>query len=522
AALTFDVSVFEYATGLYEGRTVVIATEEEIQNPNLLAKLIIENGVEASFFSPSYVNNLLEFPEAVEALRGMKSILLGGEALPAPLYTKMRDMGIRAKIYNGYGPTETTIIITTDLVTDDNITIGGPVANTRLAIFDKFNNELPPDLPGELILCGDNVGRGYVKLPKMNAERYISFEGMPAYRSGDLSRWSEDGRILFMGRMDNQVKLRGLRIELDEIENVMNTYPGMLRSLVLVKESEREGQFLCAYFTASEQVEIPALKAHIGRSLAKYMIPSVYMQLDSIPMNKNGKIDKKALPEPVPEHNQRELRRPTNELERKIVSIFAKALGHKEMGVDEDFFENGGTSLSASKVAMLALSMNMPIAYKDVFEFPTAEAMAKHLGAEEEEPAPQIRAKAEREPHESALRCNTVEFVAEIREERPLGRVLLAGSTGFLGSHVLKKLLERSIPVVALCRGGALDPDTRLRAMMAYYFDSPLDAEISHMVKTCDADITSEQLPALLADERIDTIINCAACVKHFAKDDII
>ncbi|MBR6108400.1 MAG: amino acid adenylation domain-containing protein [Clostridia bacterium] len=521
AALTFDVSVFEHTTGLYGGRTVVIATEDEIHNPNLMAKLILENGVEAAFFSPSYANNLLDFPEAVEALRSMKSLILGGEALPAPLYKRMRALGIKAEIYNGYGPTETTIFITVDHVTDDRITIGGPVANTKLAIFDKFDNELPPFVPGELILCGLNVGRGYVKLDKMNEEKYIRFEGMPAYRSGDLSRWSEDGRILFMGRMDNQVKLRGLRIELDEIENVMNTYPGMLRSLVLVKESEREGQFLCAYFTAEHRVDIAGLKAHIGRSLAKYMIPSVYMQLDSIPMNKNGKIDKKALPEPVVEGVQREIKRPANELESRIVSIFAKALGHKEMSTDDDFFENGGTSLSASKVAMLALSMNLPIAYKDVFEFPTAEAMAKHLGALSAEAAPEEK-KDERAIHENALRCNVNENVDGIASERPLGRVLLAGATGFLGAHVFKALLDRGAETIAFCRSGELDPDTRLRAMTAYYFDSPLDDEIGKLVRVYDADITSEGLEKLLENESFDTIINCAACVKHFAKDDII
>ncbi len=522
AALTFDVSVMEHTTGLYGGKTVVIATEEEIHNPNLLARLILENHVEASFFSPSYANNLLDFPDAVKALKSMKSLLLGGEALPAPLYRRMRALGINARILNGYGPTETTIFITVDNVKDDNITIGGPVGNTKLAIFDKFDNELPPYVPGELILCGDNVGRGYVKLDGMNREKYISFEGLPAYRSGDLSRWSEDGRILFMGRMDNQVKLRGLRIELDEIENVMNTYPALLRSLVLVKESEREGQFLCAYFTASEKVDAAALKAHISKSLAKYMVPSVYMQLDSIPMNKNGKIDKKALPEPVTESVQREVKRPRNELERKIVSIFAKSLGHRDMGVDEDFFENGGTSLSASKVAMLALSMNLSIAYKDVFEFPTAEQMAKHLGAVSESAAPAAVKQESWEVHENALRNNVPEYVDEIAEQRPLGRVLLAGATGFLGSHVLKKLLEREIPVAALCRAGELDQNTRLRAMMAYYFDSPLESEISRLVKVFDADITSPGLEELLAGERIDTVINCAACVKHFAKDDVI
>ena len=521
AALTFDVSVHDHTSGLYNGKTVVIATEDEIMNPNLLAKLILDNKIEATFFSPSYANNLLDFPEAVEALRSMKSLLIGGEAFPAPLYKRMRDLGITARLLNGYGPTETTIFITVDEVENENITIGGPVGNTKLAIFDKFDNELPPYVPGELILCGNNVGRGYVALEKMNAEKYIRFEGLPAYRSGDLSRWNSEGKILFMGRMDNQVKLRGLRIELDEIENVMNTYPGLNRSKALVKESEKEGQYLCAYFTADAKVDIADLKAHISKSLAKYMVPSVFMQLESFPMNKNGKIDKNALPEPVVEGVQREIRRPTNEMESKIVSIYAKALGHKEMSIDDDFFENGGTSLSASKVAMLALSMNLPIAYKDVFEFPTAEAMAAHLGAVKAAPEPEKKEES-RDVHENALRYNTAEFVDEIAAERPLGRVLLAGATGFLGSHIFHKLLERGIPMAVFCRAGELDPETRLRAIASYYYDDPLDDEITRLVKVFDADITSEGLDEILKDEQIDTIVNCAAIVKHFAKDDII
>ena len=360
-------------------------------------------------------------------------------------------------------------------------------------------------------------------LDKLNQDKYITVDGRPAFRSGDLSRWNDEGKILFMGRMDNQVKLRGLRIELDEIENVMNTYPGLNRSKVLVKESEQEGQYLCAWFTADEKVDINDLKTHIGKSLAKYMVPSVYMQLDSFPMNKNGKIDKKALPEPVSDLPSREVKRPTNDMEEKIVSIFAKALGHKEMSIDDDFFENGGTSLSASKVAMLAMSMNLPIAYKDVFEFPTAEAMAAHLGAVKAAPAPEKKAEEARSTSEGALRCNTAEHVDEISATRPLGRVLLTGATGFLGSHVFQNLLKRGVSMVVLSRAsGQVDAEARLRALAAYYFDSPLEDEITKLVKVCDADITDPGLADLLAQEQIDTVINCAAVVKHFAKDDII
>ena len=522
AALTFDASVMEECIALYHGRTLVMATEDEINNPAALAKLLKENKVEAMFCSPSYMSNMLDFNEVVDVLRGMKAFIVGAEAFPKPLYDNMRRLKVNGRIINAYGPTEATIAATMIELSEESITIGRPVANTKILILDRFGNELPPFVPGELTILGEGVGRGYAANEKLTKENFITIDGLPAYKSGDLARWSDDGKVIYMGRMDNQVKLRGLRIELDEIENVMNTYPSIFRSVLMVKDSETEGQYLCAYFTASEKVDTALLKAHIGKSLAKYMVPSVFVQVDTFPLTKNGKVDKKALPEPVTEKVTRTAKQPINETETKILSVFRKALGRNELGTDDDFFENGGTSLTASRVAMLALSLELPIAYKDVFEFPTAEAMAKHILEEKDVEPAEPEKPVVKVSHENALRCNINEFVDEVCETRPLGRVLLAGATGFLGAHVFRKLLERETPMIVFCRSGELDSETRLRTMTAYYFDSPMDEEISRLVKVVDADITSNELSDVLHGESFDTIINCAACVKHFAKDDLI
>ena len=159
---------------------------------------------------------------------------VGAEAFPDALYHKIMALGTDARVFNGYGPTETTIGCAFELVTGGAVTIGKPMANIQMMMLDKYRNLLPAGAPGELLIIGNGVGRGYVGKPEMTADKFIGFEGKKAYRSGDLARWNHHGKIEFMGRMDNQVKLRGLRVELDEIENVINRYPTVKSSFCAV------------------------------------------------------------------------------------------------------------------------------------------------------------------------------------------------------------------------------------------------------------------------------------------------
>ena len=246
------------------------------------------------------------------------------------------------------------------------------------------------------------------------------------------------------------------------------------------------------------------------------------MQLDRMPLTASGKIDKKALPEPeVQQEEKGEHKAAKTELQKKLVRIFQKALGASEVGVDEDFFDLGGTSLSASKIAMLALQENVPIAYKDVFDYPTVLELEKHIkqassasGAQEEEEETVVV---------NSLDYNTVRFVNGIDKSRPLGRVMVTGVTGFLGIHVLRELLRQEKEVIALVRASKnVDAKTRLKGLLAYYFDSPLDDEVEKHVTIVESDITDTNLKDKLANVQIDTIINCAALVKHFAVDDSI
>jgi len=523
ASLSFDLSIQEEFVPFANGMTTVMATEDEILNPIDLAKRMIENKVDILTTTPSYVNNVLDIESVMAAFRGLKAIDLGAEAVPSSLIEKMKQRGMKARAYNGYGPTEATVTCTMDEITSSRITIGFPDANVRTYIADKELRRLPFGAVGELLIGGDGVARGYIHRDDLNKEKFINFDGIYAYRSGDLARINYDGRIEFFGRKDNQVKLRGLRVELDEIENNMATFPGISRAVVLVKETAEEGQFLVGYYLSEAEIDASALKAHLGATLTPYMIPKVFVHLTSIPMTQNGKVDKKKLPEPELSRTPSSVgRKPKNELEQAIFDIFAHVLGQNSFSIDDDFFDLGGTSLSASKVAMMALEKQLPISYGDIFSNPTVADLAflvKHHDDLKSEDS-----KEEEAPVLEGLSYNLVKEVDGIKKDFAYKSVLLTGATGFLGVHIFRELLrQEGVNVIALIRGGkGMTPKDRLSTLLAYYFGDIFSEEIERRVRFVESDVTASDLLDKLKGESFDLIVNCAAVVKHFSNDDSI
>ena len=523
ASLSFDASLQEECIVLSHGFTAVIASEEEIENPLLLAKTLEKYHVNIMFMTPSFVSNFLDIDEFVNALKNFQVLDMGAEVVPIELCNRLRSLGITATINNGYGPTETTITATYSTVTDEYMTIGKPIANIKAYLLDKAGHILPINAIGDLTLAGEATGIGYLGMPEKTAQNFIILNDMRAYRSGDLARYNSEGNIEFFGRLDNQVKLRGLRVELDEIEKVLNSYPGVSRSIILVKTNPVDGDYLAAYFVASKEIDKDDLTNHMAKSLTPYMIPKVMMQLDKFPLTPNGKIDKKALPEIEVKTTNKEKKVASNELEKQLVTIFSKALGQESIGVDEDFFELGGTSLSASKIAMLALNANLPIAYGDVFEHPSVLEMEEYINSLSGNTSKEVVKEEKKQSSElSSLDANIVDNVNEIIAEKEFENILLTGSTGFLGIHILKELLDQEKKVIALVRGGRLSALDRLSGLLAYYFDSPLTDKVEKFVTVIDGDVTDETLYDKLKDLDFDLIINSAAIVKHFSNDDII
>ena len=525
AAITFDVSILEECIPLYHGITVCMANEEEIHNPLALSKLILENGVDMMTCTPSFLINIIDMPEMKKALSGIKVFNVGAEAFPEALYEKIRALGTDAIIYNGYGPTETTIGCAFDQVTGDKITIGKPMANIKMVMIDKYRNLLPAGVPGELLIIGNGVGRGYVGKPDMTADKFIQFEGRNAYRSGDLAKWNHHGKIEFMGRMDNQVKLRGLRVELDEIENVMNQYPTVKSSVVLVKEKD-SNQFLCGYFVAESQVEKQKLTSFMQKYLTPYMVPSVLMQLEELPLTNNGKVNKSALPEPEYNVENKNYVKPQTELQRRLCEIFEMALGVEQIGIEDDFFENGGTSLSASKVAMKCMSAGIQVSYADLFDYKTPLDLERHICEVQQKAAGTGESEESREGQGSlgqVLSHNVVEYVDDIQPSA-LGDVLLTGANGFLGAHILKNMIdsEDNIIYCLIRKGKASSPEKRLKNMLAYYFNNPYEELFGSRIRIIEGDITEEADVEALGQYDFGRVINCAACVKHFSADDTL
>ena len=290
AAMTFDVSVLEEFLPLTNGMTAVIASDEEILNPLMLGELIVRNKVDIMTTTPTYLSNMIDLPQLEKAVSQIKVFDVGAEAFPPALYDKIRRVNPDAYIMNGYGPTETTISCTMKVITDSrNITIGTPNGNVKVYIVDKENKILPDGETGELVIAGLGVGRGYMNLPDKTEAVFIDLNGERAYKTGDLARISPEGEIEFFGRIDNQIKLRGLRIELGEIEEVINSYEGIITSITLPVDNK----FLCCYFMADRQINTEELSAYASESLAHYMVPEVFVQLEKMPVTQNGKIDKK-------------------------------------------------------------------------------------------------------------------------------------------------------------------------------------------------------------------------------------
>jgi len=529
-SIAFDMSITERFISLCNGITLVMATLDEIHNPLQLNQLMLKHKVETIVCTPSYLSSLYDFEELHEALKNLKAGHIGGENLPDGLVTKIKTLNPGFHLINGYGPTETSVApVAFDAEPGRRVMIGHPGPNVKCFVVDKKLNLLPPGMQGELLICGNGVGRGYINLPDKTSAAFIEYKGYKAYHSGDKVRITPKGFIECFGRLDNQVKLRGLRIELDEIENVIGSFDKVRLVKVIVRNNGTE-DYLAGFFTADIQIDVNVLKNYLATKLTPYMIPDVLVQLDKMPLNTNGKIDKKALPETTVVFEEAEYVEPANELEKFFCEVFAKVLKREKIGATDNFFKIGGTSLSATKVVSFAISKGYNLVYKNVFKNPTPQLLAQFIMAGRKEgdvpsgaanaPVSVSSASAKIRP---ALAGNTYEHLDEV-SYTPVGNVLLAGCTGFLGIHVLNELLaDEKRKIFCLIRKRKNEPlEKRLNSMFFYYFSDVLDSYYGKRVFLIESDITDENLSEKVRDYDFDAVINCAACVKHFAVDDSI
>lgn len=525
-SVCFDISLFEFFVPLFNGKFVEFAPERAMADPEALAALIEKHGANMLHCTPSRLSAYLKNARFTAALKRVEVILAAGEALPGSLVTELKDTyGIR--VYNGYGPTETTIGAT---ITEagDNTSIGTPIANTGVMILDEKGRLLPYGVIGELYIYGKGLGLGYQNLPDETKKRFTKHYGVKMYKTGDLARFLPDRKIAYHGRNDFQVKIHGLRIELPEIESCIRSFEGIAGVCVQVRRigvSEHLAAFYCVKDGAV--IDPAALKEYVRQHLTYYMVPDIFKELDRIPETPSGKIDTKALAA-IPVTVEHTYRAPQTPYQRAICEAFGVVLGLERVGLDDNFFDCGGDSLHTAEL-IYEIGDRLPeaqTAYEDVFRYPTPELLAQYL---------YIKQTKKDRRHENPLEgldydgiprllsANVLSDGAEL-ETHGLGNVLLTGASGFLGVHVLAQLLRRQelwSNLYCLIRPSKRqNAEKRLKSTLFYYEEISCDDLYGRRLFALDGDIS---VPAIFNepfDGHIDTVINCAANVSHFAFDD--
>ena len=511
--ISFDAALQDIGTAFYNGKTLVVATEEQANNPIDLARLITEQGVNMVSGTPSRWQTWLTSEDFCHAISQVDICRAGGEKFSDQLLNQMRSV-TKARIFNCYGPTEITVASNNKELTHATmVTVGKPQLNVKEFIVDQDGNELPVGVVGELYIGGRGVAHGYNNLDEMTRERFIDYHGERIYRSGDYARWLPDGDVVILGRTDHQIKLRGLRIELGEIENVMLKVEGMKKVVILIRKIN-DKEHLCAYYTADREIAPDALKNEISQSLTQYMVPTAYLQLDEMPMTPNGKTDVKALPEPQLAITSAFVEA-ASDTERTFCNIFADILQMDKVGATDNFFELGGTSLVVTRVIIEADKAGIHVAYGDVFANPTPRQLARLVTGEEVDGEADEAAHFDYTAINNLLQRNTLDNFRH-GERQSLGNVLLTGATGYLGIHILRELIDTDAPhIYCLVRGKTQEKaESRLRTLLFYYFADSFKELFGKRLHVVLGDVTNdldESLP-------IDTVFNCAAIVKHFSE----
>ncbi|MCI8483345.1 MAG: amino acid adenylation domain-containing protein [Lachnospiraceae bacterium] len=522
-SICFDISLFEIFVPLLNGMFVELGDETAMLDARVLARYIEKHGADLLHCTPSRIAEYLEHPEFQEAMKKIRMILSAGEVLPSELARRLKEeYGIR--IYNGYGPTETTIGATITQAGDTE-SIGTPIGNTGIWLLNEDGRQVPFGAMGEICVYGKGVGMGYHNKPEETSRKFLEMESRRVYRTGDLGHFQTDGRLIYHGRCDRQVKLRGLRIELSEIESAMTGYPGIRQAACIVKR-EKRSEYLAGFFTVQDGKEQVSseLQAYMKSRLTAYMVPDVFVQLETMPQTPGGKLDTKAL-ESMEITWERHYVAPNTELEEKICQVFEQVLKQDQVGIQDNFFDLGGDSLMVMELILemerkIGSQADLELEVQDIYTYPTPEQIAKELmGARQDKKGYPIQ------------KLNYEGVQELLRQEIPLKTrrpkvILLTGVTGYLGIHILMELLqnpESFEKVICLTRRkGKLTPEKRVKNALFYYGENDFADSYGEKWFVAEGDITREGLTEEIIEEDIDLIVNAAANVAHVAYGDLL
>jgi amino acid adenylation domain-containing protein len=386
ASFSFDAFVFEVVLALLRGASLHLVSQGQILAGDTLVEVVVRNRITHLILPPAVLATL-----SLEAeLPSLQLLMIAGEALPGSLANRW---AAGRRLINAYGPTEATVWATLqDCNTQQSasVPIGRPLVNTRIYILDAAGRPAPAGVMGELCIGGTSVARGYLNRPELTAKRFLAdpFSSGPnprMYRTGDLGKWLASGTIEFLGRNDLQVKVRGYRIELEEIEACLKVHRQVRDGVVVAAEDTSGDRRLVAYYTVTqegqpESLMAGVLRAHLAASLPQYMVPGAFVQLPQLPLTPNGKVDRKSLP--APQYTSASYRSARTPLEEILSTLFAEVLQQERVGIDDNFFTLGGTSLSIIRLTSrihAALGARIPV--HALFQAPTVALLGEYFNA---------------------------------------------------------------------------------------------------------------------------------------------
>ena len=510
--ICFDVSMSEIFTALMYGANLHLYKDLNYASTSELAKYIVDNKITFAYFPPSMLQDIYEELKKYNNV-SLNKLLVGVEPIKALTLKNYLSINENMKIINGYGPSETTICCTMfkfdKSLPDNYITpIGSPIGNSKILIYDKMKKLVPIGIVGEIYVQGECVGNGYLNNPEKTAESFDLENRI--YKTGDSAKWLPDGSILFVGRNDNQIKYRGYRIDMGEIESTIRKIPGIKNCIVLLDKKENNSSLVAFIILDNVKLTEEKFRNILITKLPHYMLPSEFVFLKEFPLNNSGKVDKKELFNLLEENISYKYVPPRNNIEKLLVDIWAKTLNLEKVGIEDNFFNIGGDSLSAIKIVTTASKYGIVLSAQSFYKYPTIKLLAKYAIDKKDVPILNDTYSTDKVP----LKKSQISNIS--------GDILLVGATGFLGSHILYDLIhETNLKIYCLIRGKSEEhAKKRLKDRLNYYFNNALDHYFDNRIITLQGDFSEDNL-GLSEDiynkllNNIDTVINTAATVKH-------
>ncbi|MDI6686457.1 plipastatin non-ribosomal peptide synthetase PpsC [Bacillus subtilis] len=382
SSIGFDVGSFEIFGPLLNGAALHLSDQQTFLDSHQLKRYIEHQGITTIWLTSSLFNHLTEQNE--QTFSQLKHLIIGGEALSPSHVNRIRNVCPEVSIWNGYGPTENTTFSTClhiQKTYELSIPIGRPVGNSTAYILNQWGVLQPVGAVGELCVGGDGVARGYLGRPDLTKEKFVPHPFAPGdrlYRTGDLARWLPDGTIEYVGRIDDQVKVRGYRVELGEIESALRQIDGVKEAAVLARTAQTGSKELFGYISVKAGTNAEQVRSLLARSLPNYMIPAYIIEMETLPLTSNGKLNRKALPEPNFTSKQT-YAPPRNDLEDQLVLIWQEVLGIQRIGIEDSFFELGGDSIKALQVSARLGRYGLSLQVSDLFRHPKIKDLSPFI-----------------------------------------------------------------------------------------------------------------------------------------------